>query len=161
MEGSEGIKTDNTAYPALARVWQCKGCDVKAKSESKNYFTWSLYQGAVQDDIELELTHFLIASYSFRGLVLISFRSIITCHTPDRLKLAWSGLLKWVKSNVWRDKREKEEDFILGSRILGSRILGSRIPDISDGKSGHFSWKDMNGLIFYQILKKNVLNPSI
>ena len=47
------------------------------------------------------------------------------------------------------------------SELLKGGILGSRIPDILVGKSGHFSWKDINGLIFFQILKKNVLNPLI
>jgi len=47
------------------------------------------------------------------------------------------------------------------AELLKGGILGSRIPDILNGKSGHFIWKHINGLIFYQILKKNVLNPSI
>ena len=46
-----------------------------------------------------------------------------------------------------------------GPELLKGGILGSRIPDIFVEKSGYFSLKHINGLIFYQILKKNVLNP--
>ena len=48
-----------------------------------------------------------------------------------------------------------------GSELLKGGILGSRIPDVLDGKSGHFSWKQISGLVFFHILKKNVLNLSI
>ena len=70
-----------------------------------------------------------------------------------------------VKSNiVLRNKNRggpPKSGNLLKGGILGSRILGSRIPDILYGKSGHFSLKHINGLIFYRILKKKVLNPSI
>ena len=50
---------------------------------------------------------------------------------------------------------------LTGAELLKGGILGSRIPDILIGKSGHFSWKDINGQIVFKILKKTVLNLSI
>ena len=104
----------------------------------------------------VKMKMFLIYTTSFYGSSLWNIFS----GPCERLYTAWNISVR-MAFDIPRETHRFFIEEISESEVLKGGILGSRIPGTLIGKSGHFSWKDINRQIFFQILKKTVLNLSI